>query len=135
MKVMVAGVFDFLHPGHLALFRQAKKMGEIMVVVARDATVLKIKGKPPLFSEEQRAQAVAAIKGVDSVVLGDVEDNFKVLKEAKPDVLLLGYDQNVDLPALRAYLKENNLKTKIKRAEAFEPHKFKSSKLKKIFGV
>ncbi|MBI5226005.1 FAD synthase [Candidatus Micrarchaeota archaeon] len=136
VRVMVAGAFDFLHPGHLDLFRQAKKHGdELVVVVARDASVEKTKGKKPVFSENERLEVVQSVRFVDRAVLGGMGHWFDVLLDVKPDVLLLGYDQKVDETALAAFLAKRGLKTKILRAKSFEAHKFKSSKLKEHLGI
>ncbi len=136
VRVMVAGAFDFLHPGHLDLFRQAKALGdELVVVVARDQSVEKTKGKKPVFSENERLEVVASVRIVDRAVLGGSGHWFDVLLDVRPDVLLLGYDQKVDETALNAFLAKNGLKTKVVRAESFEAHKFKSSKLKEHLGI
>lgn len=131
---MVAGAFDLLHPGHLHLFQQAKELGELVVVVARDSSVSKLKGRKPFFSQEERVKMVSAIRYVDEVVLGG-SNPFDTVARLKPDVLLLGYDQQVDVNALKAFLKANGFKTRVARARAFQPHKFKSSRLRKILGV
>lgn len=136
VRVMVAGTFDFLHPGHLDLFRQARELGdELLVVVARDESVLKAKGKKPVFSEIERLEMVASVRFVDSARLGNPGDWFDVLKEVKTDVLLLGYDQKVDEAALRAFLDRHGLKVRVVRGTGFETYKFKSSNVKKHLGV
>src|SRR3989338_6851974 len=59
VKVMVFGVFDRLHSGHRAFLRQAKKHGKkLMVVIAHDSSVLKLKKKRPWQSERQRMVAI-----------------------------------------------------------------------------
>lgn len=133
---MVAGTFDFIHPGHLDLFRQAKDLGgELVVVVSRDSSAEKTKGKKPVFSEIERLEMVASVRYVDSARLGNPGDWFLVLCEVRPDVLLLGYDQSVDKEALRAFLEKNGLKTRVVRGKGFETYKFKSSILKKHVGL
>lgn len=136
VRVMVAGTFDFLHPGHLDLFRQAKQLGdELVVVVSRDASAEKAKGQKPLFSEMERLEMAASVRYVDLARLGNPGDWFAVLTELRPDVLLLGYDQNVDEAALKAFLEKHGLKTRVVRGSGFETYKFKSSILKKHVGV
>lgn len=135
-RVLVAGAFDFLHPGHLDLFRQAKALGdELVVVVARDESAERSKGKKPFFSEIERLQMVNCVKYVDKAVLGNKGEWFEILAEFNPDALLLGYDQNVDDEAVRAFVRSRDLKTHVLRGRAFQPQKFKSSKLKGLFGV
>ncbi|HLD76027.1 MAG TPA: adenylyltransferase/cytidyltransferase family protein [Candidatus Norongarragalinales archaeon] len=135
-RVLLAGAFDFLHPGHLDLFRQAKSLGpELIVVVARDSSVERIKGKKPLFSEIERLQVVSSVKYVDQAVLGSRTDFMDVLLEFNPDVLLLGYDQAMDEESVSQYVRDHDLKTHVLRAKAYKPHQFKSSKIKDLLGV
>jgi FAD synthetase len=120
--VLVFGTFDILHKGHLSYFNQARKYGDYLIaIVARDKTVLKIKGKLPRDNELKRLKKVQ--KEVDKAVLGFIYDKYKVIKKFKPDVICLGYDQIVDLEKLKKF------KIHIKRLKACEPHKYKSSKL------
>ena len=97
-KVLAAGVFDLLHYGHLRYLEEAKRLGgdgaELIVVVARDSTVLKRKGRLPVMKEEHRRALVEALKPVDKAILGGVDlDTAKVIREVKPDIIALGYDQ------------------------------------------
>ena len=95
-KVMVFGVFDRLHPGHVSFLKQASAMGdELIVVLARDVSVQKLKNKTPHHSEVKRMQAVQKIFGVNHAVLGDEEHgSYAVIQKYKPDVICLGYDQH-----------------------------------------
>lgn len=93
-RVMVFGAFDGLHPGHLDFFKQAKKFGDYLIVsVGRDKNVEKIKGKPPLFSEDERFELISNLKIVDKPVMGAAHDYFVQVAQYKPDVICLGYDQ------------------------------------------
>ncbi|MBI4360176.1 FAD synthase [Candidatus Micrarchaeota archaeon] len=136
-KVLVAGTFDFLHPGHLALFRQAKKHGDfLVVVVARDATAHKIKGRKPFFSEGQRLDMVSEQKRVDRARLGNLGGSlWDVLLEERPEVVVLGYDQRVDESGILSFAKERGLSLEVVRAKALEPEKFKSSRVKAQLGI
>jgi len=106
-KVMVFGAFDGLHPGHLDFFKQAKKYGDFLVVsVGRNVNVKKIKGKEPLFDEEERLELVSNLKIVDKAVLGAVHEFIEHIKMEAPDIICLGYDQwakedEVKIPAAR----------------------------------
>jgi FAD synthetase len=97
-RVLAAGVFDLLHYGHLRYLEEAKNLGgedaELIVVVARDSTVLKRKGRLPVMNEVHRRALVEALKPVDKVILGGVDLNTaKVIQKVKPDIIALGYDQ------------------------------------------
>ncbi len=119
---MVFGVFDVLHKGHLNFFEQARKYGDyLIVVVARDKTVKKIKGNFPRNNEKQRLKTIR--KYADKSVLGYIRDKYKVIRNFKPDIICLGYDQNASLKELRKF------KIPIKRLKPYKPNQYKSSKL------
>ncbi|MDP2974446.1 MAG: adenylyltransferase/cytidyltransferase family protein [Candidatus Diapherotrites archaeon] len=130
---MAFGTFDLLHPGHLHYLREAKALGDgLVVVVARDENVLKIKGKKPLNSEQQRLKAVEETGIAEKVVLGDREmRHWEIVRRFHPTVIALGYDQWPAIESLRKELNAVGLRPLIERISAFEPHKYKSSKLKK----
>ncbi len=130
-KVMVFGTFDPVHQGHLNYFEQAKKEGNfLIVVIARDKTVIKEKGRELLESEKERLKKVRELKIVDRAILGDLKDKLKVVKEENPEVICLGYDQKVDLKELRKNLRKLGLKPEIKTMKPFKPEKYKSSILR-----
>ncbi|MEM0340240.1 MAG: DUF357 domain-containing protein [Acidilobaceae archaeon] len=92
-KVMVGGTFDILHPGHIELLRYASTLGKVYVVVARDATVVRLKGRRPVLDEGSRLRLVSSIKYVYEAILGDEHDMMKPVEMIKPHVILLGPDQ------------------------------------------
>lgn len=94
-KVMVFGVFDRLHRGHLDFLRQARKYGdELIAVVARDKIVMELKNKTPFHSEQERLAIVQEVPEVTRAVLGDeVQGSYGVITVYKPDVICVGYDQ------------------------------------------
>ena len=92
--VMVFGTFDYLHAGHENLFSQARELGdEIIAIIARDKTVKTIKGFTPDHNEKERMKTLEETSWADKVVLGDIKDKTKVIKNYKPDIIALGYDQ------------------------------------------
>ncbi len=129
---MAFGTFDIFHDGHKSYLEQAKKMGDfLIVVVARDETVLRIKSQWTQNSEEERLEVVEKSGLADEVVLGSLEDKYVVLEKYRPDVIALGYDQSVDLSELTEKLKNLKLQAEIVRMQGHNPEKFKSSKLRK----
>jgi FAD synthetase len=122
MKVLAFGTFDDLHPGHRFVLDAAQKRGDVTVVIARDGTVLKIKGRSPVESSEQRMKRIREAYPNVHVVLGDESDYLAPLRAAQPDLILLGYDQQ-----LPPGVTEADLPCPVERLKAFEPHIHKSS--------
>ena len=102
-RVLVTGVFDILHPGHIFLIHEAAKLGEVYVIVARDATVAKYKHHPPIVPEDQRLEVVQALRDVEYATLGYADKYFmeKAL-ELKPDIIFLGPNQQISTESLQA---------------------------------
>jgi len=130
-KIMVFGAFDILHKGHKSFLKQAKKQGTyLIVVIARDQTVARLKGKAVRNSEKNRAKTVLESGLVDKVVLGQLGDKYSIIKKYTPDVICLGYDQGCFEGELSNKLGDFGLnKTKIVRLKAYYPNIYKSSKL------
>ena len=130
--VMVFGTFDIVHPGHLFLFKEAKKHGDrLIAVVARDATVMKMKGRAPHHDERERRRHVLETSLVDDAVIGGKSDYYAVLEEYTPDVICLGYDQrSIITEKLQNELASRGLKALIVHLPAFKEHIYKSSKLR-----
>lgn len=95
--VLAAGVFDHFHPGHRFFLESAKSLGNrLVVVVARDENVFRVKGIYPEYSEEKRVQVVKDSGIADDVFLGKSGENFlHIVSEISPDILAVGYDQDV----------------------------------------
>lgn len=130
--VLCAGTFDIIHPGHLYYLSEAKKFGDkLVVVVARDSTSQRIKNKIPANNEMDRLEAIRSLSIVDKAVLGKEGNIFEIVKEIKPDVICLGYDQRVSKEELERELKFMGLKAEIFRLPGYKPHIYKSSKMKK----
>ena len=92
--VFTNGCFDLLHRGHLHLFREAKKLGDILIVaINNDLSVKKLKGpKRPILPEADRAELIGALEMVDYVTLFDEADPYHLIKELQPNVLVKGGD-------------------------------------------
>ena len=130
--VLASGVFDLLHLGHVKFLEEAKKAGgknsELIVIIARDHTVEKTKGRKPVMPENQRRSLVESLRMVDDAVLGF--ENFDigtVIQKIKPDVVALGYDQ-VDMEKqVREYVAEHGLAVEVVRVGKFEEDELDSS--------
>ena len=92
--VFTNGCFDILHRGHLHLLREAKALGDLLIVAVNgDASVRQIKGPArPVIAEAERAELIAALEMVDYVTLFDELDPYRQIEEIRPDILVKGGD-------------------------------------------
>lgn len=123
-KVMVFGVFDGIHDGHRDFFKQAKTLGDYLVaVVAHDHIAEHLKGKLPQKNLAERFEHLQNEDGVNEVVEGDRElSGWNVVKEHKPDVIALGYDQTILKKDLEKNLNKLGLNPEIITLKAYEPN-------------
>ena len=110
-KIIVFGTYDILHPGHEHFFKQAKALGDyLIVVVARDKFVKTAKGKHPKNKEIQRALNVRKSKTPNKVLIGSKSNNFyQTIRTNQVEIIALGYDQKPSIPVLRKKLKKHRL--------------------------
>jgi len=130
--VLASGVFDLLHLGHVRFLEEAKKAGgrdaELIVIVARDSTVERRKGKKPIMPENQRRALVESLKVVDEAILGyERFDIGKAIEKIKPDIIVVGYDQRSMEQAVKDYIREKGLKIEIVRIGKFKEDDLDSS--------
>ncbi|MFB6226362.1 MAG: adenylyltransferase/cytidyltransferase family protein [Candidatus Paceibacteria bacterium] len=131
-KVMTFGTFDIFHRGHLHFLQEANKLGDrLIVVIARDVNVKKIKGDGPVHQEEDRQDIISSLEVVDKAILGNRENVYEVISQVEPDVIALGYDQTHFVEKLEDKLNQFNLTIEVKRLEPYNEEKYKSSKIKK----
>ena len=129
--VLAGGVYDVLHVGHLAALKEAKELGDVLVVVvATDITVEMLKGRKPILPEEDRRELVEGFKPVDKAILGyeDVGFGFEqVLVEVMPDLVAFGYDQEKLEEAVGEIIQRRNLKIAVVKLSRFDREKYASS--------
>lgn len=131
--IMVFGTFDGLHQGHLNFFKQARDLVSypyLVVSIARDENVFKIKGKYPEKKEKSRMALIKKSKLVDKVVLSGTGNHIPHIVKEKPDVIALGYDQHKYVKNLRKDLKAKNISVKIIRLKPYKEKIYKNSLLK-----
>lgn len=129
-KVLIFGAYDTIHPGHLNFFRNARKLGELTIIVGRNETIKKIKGKLPKNNEKKRMKKLQKLNIAKNVILGGDKNPYKVIENEKPDIIALGYDQNNYTKDLKEELKKRNINVKIIRLKPYRKNIYKSSKLK-----
>ncbi len=130
--MLATGVFDLLHIGHLRFLEESKKRGgpgsKLVVVVARDKTVLRRKGRVPIVPEDQRRELVAALRVVDRAILGREEiDLLGILKEVKPDIVCVGHDQDGIRIAVTRVIGREKSPVRVVRIRRFGPVGLNSS--------
>lgn len=130
--VLASGVFDLLHLGHVKFLEEAKKAGgktsRLLVIIARDRTVERTKGRKPVMPENQRRALVESLRVVDEAVLGLEDfDIGEIIRTFKPDVITLGYDQTDMEQRVKDFVEKNGLKARVVRVGKFEANELDSS--------
>ena len=96
-RVMASGVFDLIHNGHISYLEQAKSLGG------------RRRKHEPITPEDMRARIVGALKPVDRAIVGRDGDFFDTVREVRPDIIVLGFDQTFDERELEEQLSERGL--------------------------
>lgn len=93
--VLIGGVFDGIHPGHIEFIKKAKRTGDVLVLLLEHDSSVKQKKGPgkPRFSQNSRAQNLSTVEGIDYVVLlppnTSNEFYFELVKKTKPDIIAI----------------------------------------------
>ena len=93
--VFTNGVFDILHPGHVRYLRDARALGDLLIVgVNSDRSVKALAKAPdrPINGEGERAEVLAALASVDAVVIFDEDTPHETISALQPDILVKGAD-------------------------------------------
>ena len=133
-RIMVFGTFDGLHPGHINFLKQAKNLARnsfLIVSIARDKNVLKIKGKYPDKNERERIKLVKKSKLADKVILSGLKNHIPHIVKERPDIIALGYDQRAYIRNLKKDLKNKGILVKITRLKPYRKKIYKNHLLKK----
>jgi D-beta-D-heptose 7-phosphate kinase/D-beta-D-heptose 1-phosphate adenosyltransferase len=97
--VFTNGVFDILHPGHVRYLRDARRMGDALIVaVNSDRSVRALNKAPdrPINPESERAELLFALGSVDATVIFDEDTPHAIISTVQPDVLVKGADWGPD---------------------------------------
>ena len=135
LKVVLAGgVFDIIHPGHIYTLNEAKKLGDVLVVVvATDNTAVKMKKRTPLHTQDQRQELVNSLSMVDLCLIGQEDNIFKTVNHVRPQIIALGYDQVHQEKFITEGCKKIELDAKVARLQSPIPES-SSSKIQKEYG-
>lgn len=96
--VFTNGVFDLLHPGHVRYLRDARNLGELLLVgINSDDSVRRIKGPHrPVNPEHERAEVLLGLTSVDGVLVFDEDSPHAIITAIQPDILVKGSDWGPD---------------------------------------
>ena len=92
--VFTNGVFDLLHPGHVRYLREARALGDALIVAVnsdRSVRAIKEPGRP-INPERERAEVLLALDSVDAAVIFDEETPHEIVSAIQPDILVKGAD-------------------------------------------
>lgn len=115
-RVMVAGTFEILHPGHLAYLREAWKLGYVAAVVSSDQNAERFKGRKIVIPQSQRAEVLSGVYYVHRVVPGGEGNIYDILEVVRPDVVLLGPNQRVSEDDVKREATKRGLNIEVLRA-------------------
>ena len=93
--VFTNGVFDVLHPGHVRYLRDARALGDVLIVGVNSDRSAKAQGKAPdrpINPESERCEVLAALAAVDAVVVFDEDTPHEIIGLIQPDILVKGAD-------------------------------------------
>ena len=93
--VFTNGVFDILHPGHIRYLRDARALGDLLIVGVNSDRSVKALNKAldrPINAEQERAEVLSALASVDAVVIFDEETPHEIISAIQPDILVKGAD-------------------------------------------
>lgn len=96
--VFTNGCFDILHPGHMSYLKQARELGDWLVIgLNTDASIKRLKGPlRPIQNESTRKLMLESVKWVDEVILFDEDTPLELIKKIQPQVLVKGGDYKVE---------------------------------------
>ena len=118
--VMVAGTFEILHPGHLAYLREAWRLGYVVAVVSSDENAERNKRRKIVIPQQQRSEVLSSLYYVHKVVPGKPGNIFDIFEEVKPDVILLGPNQNVPEDVVKAEARRRGVNPEVLRMPALK---------------
>lgn len=96
-KVLATGVFDILHPGHIYYLEESKKLGDELVVLITCDKVASQQKRQPVLNQKERQALINNLNFVDEVVIGNEDlDYVRTINEIKPDIIALGFDQQLE---------------------------------------
>lgn len=124
-KVIVFGTFDEIEEKYMHMFKEAKEYGDyLVIVIALDDTICSLGGRKPKHNQDARLEQIKLLGIGDKVRLGCFNDHYRAIREEKPDIIALGYNQKIFVDELANNIDQN---TRIVRLSPHKPEDFKKS--------
>jgi FAD synthetase len=128
--IAIFGSFDGLHPGHEHLLREAEAKGDVLVILAQDSVIRRLKHREPHRSFKKRAEVLQKHPAVSRVIPSDNEEGeYRCIWEEKPDIVGFGYDQRALQENFLAWKEKTGYHCSVVTFSPFEPEKYKTSLL------
>ena len=133
--VLLGGVFDIVHPGHIHTLRDAKSQGDVLiVVVARSSTALRLNKNRKIYHDEfLRRELVSSIRFVDYAIIGREGTLYDTVEFVRPDIIALGYDQKHTEKEIAVNCLKRGINTRVIRLNTPIPGS-KSTQIKEELG-
>ena len=96
-KIFVSGCFDMLHSGHIRFLEKAAELGDLYVAIGSDKTVVELKGRAPVTTENERKYMLDAVRHVKNCVISGgsgIMDFVEELHSIKPDIFVVNEEGN-----------------------------------------
>lgn len=120
-RVFLTGCFDLLHSGHIAFLEEAATYGDVYVGIGSDKTIFELKGRYPVYTQDERKYMLQAIQYVKECVINTgsgMMDFLEEIETIKPDIFLVNEDGHT--PAKEELCKQKNIEYIVLKRE---PHK------------
>ncbi len=88
--VLCHGVFDVVHPGHMVHFKEAKSLGDLLVVSVTASKYVRKGPDRPYFNNQMRLNFLERIDLIDFVILSESYTANDIIEIVKPDVYVKG---------------------------------------------
>ena len=135
ITVVASGYFDPMHSGHIRYFREAKKLGDKLIVIVNNDRQAALKKGHHFMNQKERLEVVKSIRYVDDVFLSIDKDRtiIKSLMKIKPDIFAVGPDYSKHMLAEKEICDKLGIKIVDRLTKRFLiPSKFKQSSSKII---
>ncbi len=131
IRVVVFGTFDGLHPGHEAFLKQARELGdELIVCVARDVIVEQLKGRLPKFDLNERLAELQKLPAVSQAIKGDKHlGSYAIFAQLRADIVAFGYDQDDLMADFKRFQQVTGDETPVHVLKPYRAEEYKSSLL------